>query len=168
MKKIILISIFMLLLTACSQTSPSIKNKYSDAHIIELNGTSATIDGESINEYDYTWCIDNTKVHDEVKNSPAEYHTGNKPEDTIYIDHDLVYYPYQDESDFKLVNYDGEQEYVSYYKDGENNKYIFSTLPSFRNFPSNMMHTSEEASKILYYTDTGRYNKRNIKRQRAS
>ena len=72
MKKIILICVFMLLLTACSQTSSSIKDKYPDAHIIELNGTSATIDGESIKEYDYTWCIDNTKVHDEVKNSPAE------------------------------------------------------------------------------------------------
>ena len=107
MKKIILISIFMLLLTACSQTSPSIKSKYQDAHIIELNGTTATIDGESIKEYNYTWCIDNTKVHGEVKDSPAEYHTGEKPEDTIYIDHDLVYYPYQDESNFKLVNYDG-------------------------------------------------------------
>ena len=159
MKKIILLCVFMLLLTSCNQTSTSTKDKYPDAHFIELNGKSATLDGETIKEYDYTWHIDNTKVHDEVKDSPAEYHTGEKPEDTIYIDHDLVYYPKQDESDFKLVDYDGEKEYVSYYKDGKNNDYIFSTLPSFRNFPSNMMFSEEEASKnvVLHIKEAGTY-----------
>ena len=159
MKKCILVCIFMLLLTACNQTTSSIKDKYPDAHIIELNGTSASIDGVSIKEYDYTWHIDNTKVHDEIKDSPAEFHTGNKSEDNIYIDHDLIYYPKQDQSNFELVNYDGEQEYVSYYKDGENNEFIFSTLPSFREFPSNMMFSEEEANKnvVLHIKELGTY-----------
>ena len=158
MKKIFLLCIFVLLLTGCNTENELIK-KYPGAHVISLNESSATIDGQPIKEYDYTWHIDNTKVHDEVENSPAEYHTGTKPEDTIYLDHDLVYFPKQDESEFKIVDYDGEKEYASYYKDGQNDEYIFSTLPSFRNFPSNMMHTEEEASQnvVLHIKEAGTY-----------
>lgn len=162
MKKIVLFCLIISILTSCTSesfNSTFLEKKYEDAHIIELSGNSATIDGEAIKEYDYTWHIDPTQVHDEVKNSPAEYHTGTKPEGTIYIDHDLIYYPKQEESSFKLLNYDGDNEYASYYKDGENNEYIFSTLPSFRTFPSNMMHSEEEANKnvVLHIKEVGKY-----------
>ena len=160
MEKFFIVFLIGMMLCGCSTKATKVTKKtYDNAHTIILNGTSATIDGKAIEEYDYTWHIDNTVAHDEVSNSPAEYHTGTKSEGTIYIDHDLVYYPKQDESNFKLVNYDGEQEYVSYYKDGENDEYIFSTLPSYKTFPSTMMHSEEEASQnaVLHIKETGTY-----------
>lgn len=162
MKKAFILLSIAIVLTSCTKVNVNISftnNKYENAHIIKLNGSSATVDGEKIDEFDYMWHIDPTQAHDEVKDSPAEYHTGIKPEGDIYIDHDLAYYPKQDESLFKLVNYDGENEYVSYYKDGVNDDYIFSTLPSFKTFPSNMMHTEEEAKEnvVLHIKKAGIY-----------
>lgn len=79
---------------------------------------SATLDGKEVPQYDYTWHIDPTKDHAEVKNSPAEYYTGTKPsgEDAVYIAHDIYYYPQIDQSRFQLVDYDGEKEWVSFYE----------------------------------------------------
>ena len=123
---------------------------------------SATLDGKEVPQYDYTWHIDPTKDHAEVKNSPAEYYTGTKPsgEDGVYIAHDIYYYPQIDQSKFQLVDYDGEKEWVSFYEAPGYEKYIFSTLPNLRTgFPSQMMHSAEEAyeNAVLHITKPGTY-----------
>ena len=158
MKKIIISILFLMLLVSCSTNKTS--SKYEGGINIKLNGNSATINGEKINEYDYTWHVDPCEVHDDVDNCPAEYYTGTKPEDEdIYIDHELYYYPLLNQDDFKLVDYDGEKEYAYYYNDGENNEYIFSTLPSFKTFQTVMMHSQEEASEyvVLHINKAGTY-----------
>ena len=170
MKKILDIMIVLLMaitMTACSDNSSNGNNtanaKYEDAHLIMLNGDSATIDGIAIDEYDYTWHSDPSKVQNEVVNAPAEYYTGTKPETdaTSYIDHELYYYPELPEESFKLVNYDGEMEWAYYYCDGENENYIFATLPAFESnsIPNEMMHSEEEAAqnKVLHITKAGTY-----------
>lgn len=154
-------------LVACSRGNSKIDTtkileKYPNAMIVELSGDVATFGGEQVKEYDYTWHCDPTTVHDDVKDSPAEYYTGEKPstDDAIYVDHELYYYPSLDEDGFKLVNYDGEQEWAYYYNDGENIDYIFSTLPHLgQSLPKDMMHTEEEASqnKVLHITKAGTY-----------
>lgn len=135
---------------------------YSDAKIIKLSTTEASLDGENIQEYSYTWNCDPTVAHDEVENAPAEYYTGEKPnaDAAVYIDHEMYYYPALSETDFQLVNYDGEREWAYYYKDGENEDYIFATLPYLNNaLPNQMMHTKEEAdqNKVLHITVPGTY-----------
>lgn len=133
-----------------------------DALVIRLSGDSAAIGSEAVEEFDYTWHCDPSTVHDEVKNAPAEYYTGTKPETdaAVYIDHELYYYPELPESGFKQINYDGEREWAYYYTDGENDEYIFSTLPSLGNsLPTQMMHSEEEAAenKVLHITKPGVY-----------
>ena len=140
----------------------TVSEKYEGAAVIELSESTALFNGVPVEEYDYTWHCDPSAVHDEVKNAPAEYHTGEKPEETptVYIDRDLCYYPELPEEDFKLVNYDGEKEWAYYYTDGENDEYIFATLPNLgKEFPSQMMHSEEEASKnkVLHITEAGTY-----------
>lgn len=135
---------------------------YPDARIIEFVDGKVTLDGETIQEYDYTWNCDPSISHDEVENAPAEYYTGTKPDELkgLYVDHDLYYYPLLEESDFKKVNYDGEQEWAYYYKDGVNEDYIFATLPALgEGLPTQMMHSKEEASdhKVLHITEAGNY-----------
>ena len=133
-----------------------------ETHVIELNGHSALLDGDAVAEYDYTWHCDPSVSHDEVKNAPAEYHTGTQPDTdaAVYIDADLPYYPALPESGFTLVNYDGEQEYAYYYTDGEHDEYIFATLPRLGNaLPADMMHTESEAAenRVLHITEPGTY-----------
>ncbi|MBQ9911503.1 MAG: carbohydrate-binding domain-containing protein [Firmicutes bacterium] len=159
-----LIFAFAVSLAACTgKTDTSeIRGDYPGAKFITLSASGAKIDGVQVKEYDYTWHVDPSVAHDEVKNSPAEYYTGTKPDTdaAVYIDHELYYYPKLDESGFKLVNYDGEREYAYYYTDGENEKYIFATLPVLGNsFPSYMMHKEEEAAenKVLHITKAGTY-----------
>lgn len=156
---------------ACGETNTETKEEinignaekaYAGAHVIKLQETDATIDGSAVEVFDYTWHADPSESHDEVKNAPAEYYTGSKRETTasVYIDHDLKYYPMLDESGFRLVNYDGEPEYVYYYNDGKNDQYIFATLPRLGNgIPTSMMHTPEEASRnsVLHITKAGSY-----------
>lgn len=137
-------------------------NKYTDAKVIQLSEETALVDGETVKEYDYTWNCDPSSVHDEVKDAPAEYYTGTKPdgEESIYIDHELYYYPQLDESGFQKVNYDGEQEWAYYYTDGTNNDYIFSTLPVLgQGIPTQMMHSADEAAsnKVLHINEAGTY-----------
>ena len=179
MKKFLLIPIiFLIILTGCTNEnqerkevntvsrvvigSEDISSQYTDSHIIKLNGNSGTYDGEEIKEYNYTLNYDSTSVHNDVKNSPAIYYTGDKPseDDSIYIAHDIIYYPELDADKFTLVNYDGEMEYVYYYEDGENNEYIFSTLPSIYNeVPTQMMHSKQEAydNPVLHIKQAGTY-----------
>lgn len=139
-----------------------LSSKYPDANIIVMDETAATADNQAVEEFDYTWHCDPSTAHDEVDNAPAEYYTGDKPETeaAVYIDHEIYYYPKLDEDGFKLVNYDGEQEWVYYYTDGENDEYIFSTLPHLGNsLPADMMHSEEEAAenKVLHITKAGTY-----------
>lgn len=123
---------------------------------------SATLDGEQIPEYDYTWHADPTAVHEEVKNSPAEYYTGTKPEEDVgvYIAHDIYYYPLLEESKFQKVSYDGETEWAYFYEAPGYEDYIFSTLPVQKNgFPTQMMHSAEEAyaNAVLHINVPGTY-----------
>jgi len=123
---------------------------------------AATLDGNAVPEYDYTWHADPSTDHDTVKNSPAEYYTGTAPtgEDSVYIAHDIIYYPLLDQSKFQQVNYDGETEWVYFYEADGYQQYIFSTLPNLRTgFPSQMMHSEEEAynNAVLHIAKAGTY-----------
>lgn len=143
------------------ETISTVSN-YKDATVINLSNDSASIDGTEVEEFDYTWHCDPTTLHDVVENAPAEYYTGTEAntDSAVYIDHELFYYPQLNETDFKLVNYDGEQEWAYYYSDGENDDYIFGTLPRLgQSLPSQMMHSEEEAAqnKVLKITEAGTY-----------
>lgn len=159
----------MMVLSACSGNGGSAtpgdafqKKTYAGSHRIVLSGSGATLDGKAIEEFDYTWHCDPSAAHEDVKDAPAEYYTGEKPETdaAVYIDHELYYYPELPESGFQKVKYDGEDEWAYYYTDGVHNDYIFATLPCLRNtFPSDMMHSPEEAAKnkVLHITQPGIY-----------
>ena len=168
MKKLIallLSSVLALSLAACGNTGTPAQpeeSTYENARTLVLDGDTATLDGAELEVFDYTWHCDPSAVHDEVDNAPAEYYTGTKPDTdaAAYIDHELYYFPALDESSFRLVNYDGENEWAYYYTDGENNDYIFATLPQLGNsLPTQMMHTEAEAAEnqVLHITEPGTY-----------
>lgn len=149
------------LLAGCSGADKP-GEEYADARRIVLAGHSATLDGAAVPEYDYVWHCDPTVSHGEVKNAPAEYHTGTAPsgDDAVFIDSDLPYYPSLPQADFAQVPYDGETEWAYYYRDGEHEDFIFATLPVLgRAFPAGMMHTEEEAAenRVLHITEPGTY-----------
>ena len=144
---------------------------YEDARVIVLSSAqgadgaythAATLDGETVAEYDYTWHADPSEAHDEVKNSPAEYYTGTEPdtEAAVYIAHDIYYYPQLDENAFVKVRYDDDQEWAYYYTAEGYEEYIFATLPVTGNsVPEGMMHSEEEAyeNAVLHITQAGTY-----------
>lgn len=143
---------------------------YSGAHTIVLASSetgrgyshSATLDGARVEEFDYVWHADPGQAHDEVKNAPAEYYTGTKPDTgaAAYIAHDIFYYPELPVDGFKRVNYDGEQEWVYYYTAQEYSQYIFANLPIMGSgVPTRMMHSEEEAyeNAVLHITRAGTY-----------
>ena len=181
-RKKILCSLFTLTLTAallagCSsivQTGgednmedaalSGLQSKYPDSHVLLLSedGT-ATLDGDALEAFDYTWHADPSQVHDDVKNSPAEYYTGTKPETeaAAYIARDLIYYPQLAEDAFVAQRYDDETEWCYYYTVEGYEDYIFSTLPYSKggSVPSDMMHTEEEAyaNPVLHIAKAGTY-----------
>lgn len=155
-------------------TPEEVLAKYEGARLIELEDDRAEIDGVVIESFDYEWHVDPFTVHDEVKNAPAEFYTGDKPETdaAVYIDHELYYYPLLDAYEFELVNYCGEMEWAYYYQDGVNDEYIFATLPSFMMMPGfnqinddldampvYMMHSEEDAemNQVLHIKEAGTY-----------
>ncbi len=152
-------------LSACGNTStPAEAEKitYENAKVLVLGGDTATLDGAELEVFDYTWHCDPATIHDEVDNAPAEYHTGTRPQTdaAAYIDHDLYYFPALEESGFRPIDYDGENEWAYYYTDGENNAYIFATLPRLGNsLPTQMMHTETEAAEnqVLHIAKPGTY-----------
>lgn len=151
MKKVIII-LFILLLVGCNK-----ENETIDGTIIDLNNDVAFIDGEEIEISDYTWHIDQSVEHNEIKNAPAEYHTGSKSNKTIYIDSDLPYMPKLDKDKFELVKYGKDNEWVYYYEDGINNEYIFVTLPCIDDyFPEEMMFEKTD-NKVLHINQEGTY-----------
>lgn len=167
---ILIISVFLISLVGCANTpaaddeqgSEDTAEDYHGARVIAFSSDSATIDGEEIEQFDYTWHCDPSTSHDAVDNAPAEFYTGTKPEtdSAAYIDHELYYYPELPEDGFKEVNYDGEFEWAYYYTDGEHDDYIFATLPKLGNsLPTQMMHSEQEAAenKVLHITEAGTY-----------
>ena len=162
---LLLITVLVFSLAACGNTdTPAEAEKvtYENAQTLVLRGGTATLNGTALDVYDYTWHCDPSTVHNEVDNAPAEYYTGSKPDTdaAAYIDHELYYYPALDETAFRLVNYDGENEWAYYYTDGANNDYIFATLPDLGNsLPTQMMHTEAEAAenRVLHITAPGTY-----------
>lgn len=162
---------FCLLLSMASVAFAADTSTYEDAHTIVLSSTqdsdggytnTATYDNEDVKEYDYIWGIDMTEEHSDVKNSPAEYYSGDEPtgEESVYIAHDIYYYPELDESQFVKQDYDGEQEWCFYYTLSGYEDFIFSTLPVTGNsVPTDMMHSAEDAyeNSVLHITQAGTY-----------
>lgn len=158
---------------APTQTPEGAGTESGEVTVISLHSTenadgtwshSATLDGEEVAQYDYTWNVDSSAAHDEVKNAPAEYCTGTQPsgEDGVYIAHDIYYYPQLPQEDFQLIDYDGDREWAYYYTAEGYEDYIFATLPSGmggNSFPSQMMHTAAEAyeNAVLHITRPGTY-----------
>ena len=166
MKKIVLIlsSVFLCFaLCACSAgdvnendsefSISKIKKNYSKAHVLVLNGNSATLDGTKLKEYDYTWNYDTSMKEPE--------YTGDEPDTSkCYIAHDIIYYPEIDSSLFVQENYDGETEWVTHFTNDELKDYLFSTLPVLGNeLPTDMMHSKEEAynNPVIHITQPGDY-----------
>ena len=168
MKKLLTITITLCLLIGMVPVVSAADD--SSVHIIVLASTetdrgyshSATLDGASVEEFDYVWHADPSQAHNEVKNAPAEYYTGDKPDTdaAAYIAHDFYYYPELPTDGFKRVNYDGEQEWVYYYTAQEYSDYISANLPVMGNgVPTGMMHSEEEAyeNAVLHITQAGTY-----------
>ncbi len=152
----------LLILSSVAGAAPAFAAEADQTHKIVLSAGAATLNGQAVPEYDYTWHADPSQAHKDVKNSPAEYYTGTKPsgEDAVYIAHDIIYYPELEQSKFQKVNYDGEAEWVYMYEAEGYEDYIFSTLPVLKNgFPSQMMHSEAEAyeNPVLHITQPGTY-----------
>ena len=135
---------------------------YTVDHKIAFTGNGVTFDGAAVKEYDYTWNVDIDGDYDQVKNAPAEYYTGTKPDGTeaVYVAHDIFYYPQIDAEKFQKLNYDGETEWCVYYGNEKYKDYLFGTLPvEGTEVPARMMHTAEEAAKNakLHITAPGTY-----------
>ena len=129
---------------------------------IVLQSGSAMLNGKTVPEYDYVWHADPFTVHDEVKNAPAEYYTGTKPsgKDTVYIAHDIYYFPEVPAGGFQQVHYDDDTEWAYYYPVEKYQDYIWATLPvRGSGVPTEMMHTEEDAwdNPVLYITKPGTY-----------
>ncbi len=154
MKKIIVL-LFVLLLSGCSvsTTDKSIDYDEKDAELLLLDGSSATLNGQKVEEYDYVWHLDPSEEE--------EYYTGQEPEGKeIYIAHDIIYFPELSEDSFTLENYDGEMEWVSHYTNPELLDYLFATLPRLGNtLPAEMMHSEIEAyeNPVLHINKAGTY-----------
>ncbi len=151
-----------LLLSACgnsaennlSGSSEKSPERHSNAHILELKGTSASLDGTDLPEYDYTW-----KVNPAFE---GEQYEGTEPEEGLsaYIAHDIIYYPEIPESEFAIENYDDDQEWVTRYTAEGLEDFIFSTLPVLGSeLPKEMMHSAEEAyqNPVIHITEPGEY-----------
>lgn len=128
--------------------------KYPEAHVLQLEGNTAKLDGTTLEEFDYTWRFDPTL-------SEAQF-AGTAPDETLcaYIAHDIIYYPEIPESSFVKENYDGEEEWVTRYTAEGLQDYLFGTLPvRGTEFPAEMMHSAEEAysNPVLHITEPGAY-----------
>ena len=122
----------------------------------------AVLDGNEVREFDYVWHADPAEEHDEIKDAPAEYYTGEKPpaDEAVYVAHDIFYYPRLPSSGFSQVFYDDEWEWACYYPEGPYHDYIFATLPiQGPEIPEQMMHSPEEAyqNAVLHITQPGVY-----------
>ena len=152
MKKIIILVLCLFIVCGCSKGNDNTIEVEDYSNVIVLDNNTATLNGNSIKEYDYVWHLN--------PNSEDEYYEGDMPNDDIYIAHDIIYYPQIAEDSFTLTNYDGEMEWVSYYTNDELKDYIFSTLPRLgENLPIEMMHSETEAydNPVLHINVAGEY-----------
>ena len=146
-------------LTGCGQSAladnaSGANEKYPNAHILQLDGNRASLDGKTLEEFDCTWQIS--------PDLPQAQIVGTAPDSAMqaYIAHDIIYYPEIPESAFVKENYDGEQEWVTRYTADGLQDYIFGTLPVLGlSLPTEMMHSAEEAYKnpVLHITQPGEY-----------
>ena len=86
-------------LAGCGGSAPAVTGsdaheKYPEAHILRLNGNTASLDGVPLEEFDYVWRA--------APDLPEAQFTGTKPDETLgaYIAHDVIYYPEIPESAF--------------------------------------------------------------------
>lgn len=124
------------------------------AVVIELQGDTAVLDGQAIEEFEYTWHSDPTKTE--------EWYEGTEPntENKAYIAHDIWYYPELNEDGFSKVEYDGENEWAYHYTAEGYTDFIYATLPiQGETVPTEMMHSAKEAydNPVLHITKPGTY-----------
>lgn len=146
-------------LTGCSHSVPSVSGsdiyeKYPEAHVLQLNGNAANMDGEALREFDYVWRADPSLLEPQLE--------GTAPDETpgAYMAHDIIYYPEIPESEFAKENYDGETEWVTRFTADGLQDYIFGTLPVLGSeFPAAMMHSADEAyqNPVIHITEPGEY-----------
>lgn len=130
------------------------KATVGDAVVIELQGDKATIDGQAIEEFDYTW-------HSDPSES-AEWYEGTEiaTDKVAYIAHDIWYFPELNEDGFTKVEYDGETEWAYNYTADGLTDFIYATLPvQGETIPTEMMHSAQEAydNPVLHITKPGTY-----------
>lgn len=135
-------------------TNTKDEGRINDIITIELMGDKATLDGKAIEEFDYTWHSDPSKAD--------EWYEGTKPDadKSVYIAHDIWYYPKLSEDGFAKAEYDGETEWVYNYTADGLSDYIYATLPvQGENIPVEMMHSAKEAydNPVLHITKPGTY-----------
>ncbi|MCQ2550191.1 MAG: carbohydrate-binding domain-containing protein [Lachnospiraceae bacterium] len=124
------------------------------AVVIELQGDTAVLDGQAIEEFEYTWHSDPAKTE--------EWYEGTEPntENKAYIAHDIWYYPELNEDGFSKVEYDGENEWAYHYTAEGYTDFIYATLPiQGETVPTEMMHSAKEAydNPVLHITKPGTY-----------
>lgn len=124
------------------------------AVVIELQGDTAVLDGQAIEEFEYTWHSDPAKTE--------EWYEGTEPntENKAYIAHDIWYYPELNEDGFSKVEYDGENEWAYHYTAEGYTDFIYATLPiQGETVPAEMMHSAKEAydNPVLHITKPGTY-----------
>ena len=155
---VLITAVIVLSLTGCNQSTPANESdhyeKYPEAHVLQLNGNTASMDGKVLEEFDYSWRADPSL-------SEAQFN-GTAPDETLcaYIAHDIIYYPEIPESAFIKENYDGEEEWVTRFTADGLQDYIFGTLPVLGSeFPSAMMHSADEAyqNPVIHITEPGEY-----------
>ena len=162
LKNIFIIAVVLMLvitLVACQKPDvsvgeTSIYDKYPGAHILKLSGNTATLDGVSLEEFDYTWRADPTL--------DGVLFNGTAPSEDLnaYVAHDIIYYPEIDESSFTKENYDGEEEWVTRFTAEGLQEYIFGTLPVLgTDLPTEMMHSANDAynNPVIHITQPGEY-----------
>ena len=149
METLLVLLIISMLFSGCGKIS-----KEENCVVIELQGDKATLDGEDIEEFDYTWHSDPSKSE--------EWYEGVEPntDKSAYIAHDIWYYPELNEDGFSKVEYDGENEWAYNYTAEGLTDFIYSTLPvQGENVPTEMMHSDKEAydNLVLHITKPGTY-----------
>lgn len=125
---------------------------------------TAFLDDRAVEEFkDYIWRADPSEDHADVKDAPAEYYAGEKPntDAAVYIAHDIFYYPSLPADGFQLTQYDDNREWCYYYPESSAyHDYIFATLPfEGSDVPIRMTHTPEEAyqNAVLHIQKPGTY-----------
>lgn len=138
-------------------------NKNVDIHYIKFNNNEAFLDDKKIVEYKYVWHIDSNGDYNDVKDSPSEYYTGDKPDGTdgIWIAHDIKYFPMIDKNKFYKHEDGNDPEWNVNFENEKYKNLVFASLPRGYNdeFPSHMMHSEEEAynNPCIHITTPGTY-----------